>query len=91
VDLSAATHKVRQSPYPIYTALGGNSQWVIVFESANVMYVGYSRALRRDSQLRTLRPGDAVELAQQGKRDLYVRISGKNEEKLHLLEIRPLP
>jgi hypothetical protein len=88
IDLSAATHKVRQSPYPIYTALGGNTRWILVFESADVTYVTSSQALRSDSPLRTLRHGDAVEVARHGKRALHIRLKGSKDEKLHLLEER---
>jgi hypothetical protein len=88
IDLSAATHKVRQSPYPVYSALGGNTRWIIVFESGDATYVGSAQALRGDSSLRTLKPGDTVGLARQGKKDLYVRLTGKADEKLYLLEAR---
>ena len=88
IDLSAATHKVRQSPYPIYTALGGNTRWILVFESADITYVASSQALRGDSPLRTLRPGDTVEVARHGKRDLQIRIQGTKDEKLYLREER---
>jgi hypothetical protein len=83
----------RQSPFPIYTAAGGNTRWVFVFEVDDVTYVASTQALRGDSFLRKLQPDGPVELARQGKRDPYVRVEGKKEEKLRLLDevtARPL-
>ncbi|MBL8290931.1 MAG: hypothetical protein JNN08_03790 [Bryobacterales bacterium] len=86
----SATPIPRQSPFPIYTAAGGNTRWVFVFEvndvTNDVTYVASTQAFRGDSFLHRLQPDGTVELARQGKRDLYVRVEGKKEEKLRLLD-----
>jgi hypothetical protein len=76
-----------QSPFPIYTALGANTRWFFVLESQGSTFLASSLSPRGDSFLRKLQPGDAVEVVQRGKKDLYIRINGKTEEKLRLHDL----
>jgi hypothetical protein len=79
----------QRNPYPVFTAPGANTRWVFVIRSGEASHVVSIRVLAGNSPLRNLQPGDAVEVAKPDKRTMYIRVPGKQYEKLRVIKDLP--